>query len=236
MGARVARFGRAVRRGALGGAVAGSLSLTGVAHAALVEFSRSFDSQPSPYSSAFSFEQFDPSLGTLNSVVLSLTSNLTAGIQVFSLREGSTAFTNAFSAVPVTVAVQAPGGVTASANGVANYALASGVALTGLNQFNGSSSTAVSTTFNVDSSLFSDYTGTGTAQALFSVANANGTYGGAGASGLFFFGLAFADGLFSVKYDYSPVAAVPLPAAGWLLMSGLASMAWIQRRRKRPDA
>jgi len=236
MAARAAGFRRAVRRGVLSGAVAGSLSLTGVAHAALVEYSRSFDSQPSAYNTPFSFEKFNPNLGTLNSVVLSLTSNLTGGIQVYSLHSGNTAFTNASSEVPVTVSFEASGGVNGWVSGPAKFAMASGTAASGANQFKGSSSTAVSTTVNVDSSLFSAYTGTGLAQALFSVANASGSYGGTGVPGLFFGGLAFADGMFSVKYDYSPVSAVPLPPAGWLLLSGMLSMALLKRRRRqRPD-
>lgn len=237
MAARAAGFRRAVRRGVLSSAVAGSLSLTGVAHAALVEYSRSFDSQPSAYDTPFSFQKFNPSLGTLNSVVLSLTSNLTGGIQVYSLHSGNTAFTNASSEVPVTVSAQAPGGVNVWVSGPAKFAMASGTAAAGANQFKGTSATAVSTTVSVDSSLFAAYTGIGTAEALFSVGNTSGSYGGTGVPGLFFGGLAFADGLFSVKYDYSPVSAVPLPAAGWLLLSGLGSMALLNRRRRRqrPD-
>jgi hypothetical protein len=236
MAARVAGFGRAVRRGALSGVVAGSLSLTGVAHAALVEYTRNFDSQPSAYNTPFSFEQFNPSLGALNSVVLSLTSDLTGGIQVYSLHSGSTPFTNASSEVPVTVSFEAPGGVNRSASGLAKFTLASGSAAGGANPFKGNSSAAVSTSVNVDASQFSAYTGTGLAQALFSVGNASGSYGGTGVPGLFFGGLAFADGMFSVKYDYSPVSAVPLPAAGWLLLSGMLTMALLKRRqRQRPD-
>jgi hypothetical protein len=90
--------------------------------------------------------------------------------------------------------------------------------------------------FRSDAALLSAYTGSGTAQAFFSVGNTNGTYGGTGVPGLFFGGLAFADGRFTVKYDYSPVSAVPLPAAGWLLLSGMLTMALLKRRRRqRPD-
>jgi hypothetical protein len=237
--ARVSGFARAVRSGLLRGALksvfAGGLSLAGAVHAAMVEYSTSFTSQASAYSSPFSFQLFNPSLGTLNSVVLSLSSNLTGGVQVYSTLAGNTAFTNASSEVPVTVSVSAPGDVSAWVSGPARFAMASGTAVSGVNQFKGSSSTAVSTTVNVEASEFQDYTGTGTAQAMFSVGNGNGTYGGTGVPGLFFGGMAFADGLFSVNYTYTEVSAVPLPPAGWLLLSGLVSMALIKRRRQRPD-
>jgi hypothetical protein len=237
MAARVSGFRRAVHmrllRGALKGLFATGLSLAGAANAAMVEYSTSFTSQPSAYSSPISLQLFNPSLGTLNRVVLSLSSNLTGGVQVYSTLAGSTAFANASSEVPVTVSVSAPGNVSAWVSGPARFSMAAGTAASGINQFKGSSSTAVSTTVNVEAYEFQDYTGTGTAQAMFSVGNGNGTYRGTGVPGLFFGGLAYADGLFSVKYTYSDVSAVPLPAAGWLLLSGLVSMALLKRRRRR---
>lgn len=208
--------------------LAAGLALGGsAAHAALVSHSTSFAAQPTPFSTSFLVPQFDSSLGTLNGIMLTLATHIVGEINVYNLGATARPFTNAYAQIPVTVTT--PGGASITVTTTATRA--TGSAAPGLNTYSGIDSSA-STLLSLVPADFAPYLGNGSSTLLFSLASGDGTYGGTSAPGLLFGGAALVDGVFSVGYDYDPVAAVPVPAAAWLLGSGLLSLGAACRRRR----
>jgi hypothetical protein len=214
--------------------VTGSLVLSaGAANAALVLQTRAVASSPTPFSSTFSIDLFDGSLGTLNAVSFSLLSHVTGSIDVINILSTPQAFTDAFARIPVKVT----SGTLDATSVAATYItmLASGTALSALsgtpvNSFAGVTGTA-SNAVNVLPSDIAKYVGLGGATSMFTVATTGANFGGTSVPGVFFGGSAVADATFKIQYDYSPLSAVPLPPAPLLLFSGLALAAMLRRRR-----
>lgn len=212
--------------------LAGGLMLSAAAaNAALVEYTRTLASSPTPFSSTFSLPLFDSSLGTLNGVSFSLLSNVTGSIDVINILSTPQAFTDAFSRIPVKVT----SGTLDATSVTATYItlLASGTALSGVpvNSFTGVAGTA-SNSVNVLSADIAKYVGLGGGAALFTAATTGANFGGTSVPGVFFGGSAVADATFKIQYDYSPVSAVPVPAAALLFGSGLMSLGAAWRRKR----
>lgn len=205
---------------------AGLLLGGSAAHAALVPYSTTFAPQPTPFSTSFLVPQFDSSLGSLNSITLTLATHIVGEINVYNLGTTAKPFSNAFAQIPVTVTTPDATSITITTTATR----ATGSAAAGLSTFSGIDSRA-STTVNVLPAYFAGYIGNGGSTLLFSLASGDGTYGGTSAPGLLFGGAALVDGVFTVGYDYDPVSAVPVPAAAWLLGSGLLSLGAAWRRR-----
>ncbi|MDL2338957.1 MAG: choice-of-anchor E domain-containing protein [Pseudomonadota bacterium] len=201
----------------------------GAAQAAYVESSTAFSFQSSPIPAGFSVPLFNGSLGTLNSIYLALTTNIVGEIDVYNPGAAVKSFTNAFARIPVTVTMKTPDATSVTA--WATSTLASGNAAPGFNAYPAIASSG-SNSVHVLSADFANYVGPGTGSAFFTAAAGDGTFGGTTGSNLFFGGSAAASGIFTVRYDYDPVSAVPVPAAAWLLGSGLVSLGATLRRRR----
>lgn len=204
---------------------------TGATHAAFIEYSTALASNPTPFSTTFSVPLFDSHLGTLNSVTLSLVSTIVGRIDVFNNLSTPQTFTNAFATIPVTVTSHTPDATSVTA--VAISLVPSGTATPGfpITSFTGIAATA-SNAINVAPVNFAAYMGLGGGSALFTAASNGGSYGGTSVPGLFFGGSAVADGNFTVRYDYDAVSAVPVPAAAWLLGSGVLAFGAAWRRKR----
>ena len=219
--------------------LAASLALGGIAashtaNAALVEYSATVAAQTTPFSSNFSVQLFDGSLGTLGSVTLTLVSNIVGQIDLFNNLRTAQNFSNAFAQIPVTVTAGTRDASSVTSTATALLASGTAAAGPGISSFSGIASTA-SNSASVAPANFANYIGTSGATALFTAASTGGNFGGSSVPGLFFGGSATAGGTFKISYLYEPVAAVPLPAAAWLLGSGVLTMAAAARRKRRPN-
>ena len=213
----------------------GSLVLSAsAANAALVEYTRTLASGPTPFSSTFSLPLFDSTLGTLTGVSFSLLSNVTGSIDVINILSTPQAFTDAFARIPVKVTSSTLDATSVTATYIT--LLGSGTALSALsgtpvNSFTGPTGTA-SNSVNVLSADIAKYVGLGGGTALFTAATTGANFGGTSVPGVFFGGSAVADATFKIQYEYSPVSAVPVPAAALLFGSGLISLGAVWRRKR----
>jgi hypothetical protein len=184
-----------------------------------------------PTSAAFTLPEFNPALGTLQSVQVSFAVQYQGEVDIFNF-SGSpqTAFT-ASSSVPITITAPSPGvpGLTAS-NSLMNASLTSSPPL---NQFLG----AVSNTtipFAPLPANFASYEGIGNSN--YTLAYSPGTYSGstsAPGGTVFFGGDANSVGTASVVYTYN---AVPEPSTLTLLGLGTVALAALARRKMRTRA
>jgi len=196
--------------------LAGIAILGGVGSATADQITQTFTqaSSPVPFTYTFSVNQFNPSEGTLNSVAITIGSNIVAEVDVFnSSPTGSPEpFTNATASVPVTLS--GPAGLNVLTN--ATTPPISGTALPGPNSFSGQTTTVtVSTTLT---SGFSDYVGTGTISNGFTFGAGSGTFSGSGTN-VDFGGSASADATITIVYNFSALA-VPEPSSIVLLGMG----------------
>lgn len=210
----------------------GSLMLcASAANAAVVEYSSVLASNPTPFSTTFSLKLFDSSLGTLNGVSFSLLSHVTGSVDVINILSTPQAFTDAFARIPVKVTSSTLDATSVTATYITM--LASGTALSGVlvNSFPGVTGTA-SNSVSVLSADIAKYVRLGGGDAMFTAATTGANFGGTSVPGVFFGGSAVADAKFTIQYDYSPVSAVPVPAAALLFGSGLMSLGAAWRRKR----
>jgi hypothetical protein len=164
---------------------------------------------------SLSLPQFNPSQGTLEQVVLTLSSTDIAGSQVLNETGTSQSYSGAFA--DLTVNISGPNMLLTSLSLEAGPF--SGVVGAGTHVDAGSSSgAAAASTTDVPSADFASYIGSGMVSLNLSGSALNGTYGGSGPAGLFFGGFADSYGTVEVQYSY---AAVPEPGT---LFAGLAAL------------
>lgn len=205
------------------------------ANASFVEYSSTISPQAVPFSGGFTVQKFDTALGTLTGVTLSLTSNINAQIDIWSNLAAPATFTNASASLPITVASLAPDSTSLTATAIAT--VPSGSALPSMpggfiNTYSGIVGTHTASTAVLPLN-WTYYMGLGLGSVSFSASAGAGTFSGTGPSGLFYSGSGVADGLFKIRYDYNEaVSAVPLPAAAWLLGSGLLAIGGSMRRHR----
>jgi hypothetical protein len=195
-------------------------NLVGVApsHANMVTFTSTVvPNQDIPFTAPLLLPKFNPSMGTLTGVTITVNATIVGDIQIFNNSAGNLPFTNAFTAVPVTAT--GPDGAVASATAVAN--VASGIATGGftVTSFPGVTGTA---TGSANAVSFAPYVGAGNFTANLSSTALSASSGGTGGGGkLFFGGTAQAGGTISVTYTFT-ASAVPEPASMSLLGIGMA--------------
>jgi hypothetical protein len=188
--------------------------------------------QTVPFSNPFTFNLFDSTLGTLNSVNIFLGTSATASVNVFNTDPGGApqSFTNATATIPITAT--GPAGITVTDtlvagpfSGTTNSGFLSEKVFPGVT---GSTSNNV----NVPSLDFGSYEGVGGGTSSLTAASSAGTYGGSGTN-VAFSGSATASGDVVVTYVYTPFsAATPEPGTWGLLVAGASTGLVLVRRRR----
>jgi xanthosine utilization system XapX-like protein len=189
-------------------------------------YSSTVADQSVPFSYTLPVQQFNPSLGTLTGVTISVDATVTADIQIINTTGADQTFTDATASIPVTVT--GPAGVMAATT--ATGTIASGIAAPGMNSFPGVTGSSTGTEAVSD---FTPYVGTGTFLGTIAVTASNGTYSGSGPTGLFFGGSVLAGGKIDVTYTF---IAVPEPASMSLLGIGIVGLLAYRRLIKRSPA
>jgi hypothetical protein len=159
--------------------------------------------------------QFNPSQGTLEQVVLMLSSTDIAGSQVLNENGTPQSYSGAFA--DLTVNISGPNMLLTSLSLEAGPFSGVVGATTHLDA-GSASGVAIASTTDVPSADFASYIGSGMVSLSLSGSALNGTYGGSGPPGLFFGGFADSYGTLEVQYSY---AAVPEPGN---LLAGLAAL------------
>jgi hypothetical protein len=161
--------------------------------------------------------QFNPSQGTLNDIVLTLSSTDIIGPEVFN----ETGSSQSYSGASANITVNVTGPYSLQTTTMLSAGPFSGTLNSGTYVHAGSASgVAAANTENVPSTDFGLYTGSGLVSINLSANAPIGTYGGSGPPGVFFGGFAESYGTVDVQYLYT---AVPVPEPG-TLCAGLAAL------------
>jgi hypothetical protein len=200
---------------------------TGVAHAAFITDTTtfSFNGNTTPYN--LSLNSFNPALGTLTGISLTLVTNLTPQVQLLNLTTSGQPFTNAQSTATFTL--NGPGSTAVTAT--ASTGSIDGTASAGMYTISTFSGSTVNQTQIIDLSpaIWAQYQGAGplSFQAALGpyTSSASFTPGtlAVGGNGL-------VNGDVTIAYAYAPV---PLPATFLLFGSGLAGLAAVRKRLKK---
>jgi hypothetical protein len=216
---------------------------TGSAQASLVSYSggltgNSNDPYPNPLLPPLSFDgnislnQFNSNLGTLNSATINLSSVFNYGTRFEnkSPSSGSTVTKNLDHRLIISTL-----GQTMLDTGLVHYNLVRTVGLydgsldyAGTSGFTVSASNGATTNqLTLSGAALASYIGTGSLMLdVFSNASFTGSF--TGGNGTFPNSQSFVTNT-TVTYDYTPT---PIPAAGWLLGSGLLGLAGLRRKQK----
>lgn len=203
------------------------------ASAATVTYSNSLANQSTAYNDVvLALQQFDSSLGTLNSVSFSLTGFVSGNIGAESLDAlpanvglnlgAQVTAETAISPLAVVIPTATQVFAASAFDGVMDFAGSSGTTITGV-------SASKSTSVLLTGASMLEFIGAGTIDILIS-ANSQSSSSGSGNLVTMFQTLAGAS--VSVTYDYEEhVPVVPLPAGMPLLLAGLGVLAVARSRR-----
>jgi hypothetical protein len=173
--------------------------------------------------------QFDTTLGTLNSIVLTVATNEVANVGVSNFSGTDYAFTNGNASV--SLITSGPGGFFDFLTTTAT--VASGTALTGqVTNFSGLTGSN-SATFNIASSNFASYEGLGLSNMTFNALVTSTNFSGSSAApsnALFFGGGANLGVDVTITYDYT--SAAPEPASIALIGTAITGIGVVRRRRR----
>jgi hypothetical protein len=195
------------------------------APASVISFSHTTTSQAVPLSDSFLLQGFDPSLGTLTGVTLTLDTTSMAEVDVLNITGSPMPFTNANVSIPVT----ATGPASTTVTDTLTAGPVSGTAtllFPSINMFPGLPATDSSSDVVLPAN-FTPYIGVGSIVPV-DVSASAGTYSGSAGSGVLFSGSAVAGAVTTVTYTYD---SVPEPASLGLCAMALPLLA-ARRRRK----
>lgn len=207
--------------------------MSSAAFAATLEYSDSVALQLTNFSDTASVAQFDPTLGTLNSVMVTLEGvvngsargeNIGPSPVQIGLNLSATVSAALGATTLVTVIPTANQVFNASAfDGTLDFGGTSGATYDPLS---GSETDSVTLT---DAGDLAAFLGNGTID--FTVAATGSSFATGGGNVVTAFNTN-AGGTVTVKYDYTELAPIPLPAGGVLLLGGLFAAAGLRMRRK----
>lgn len=188
-----------------------------------------------PFSQEFALPKFDPSLGTLTGIQMTLVAHGTVHLDVYNLTDSAQTFAGATATIPTVIT--GPSGLTTTAT--FSSCVAAGTALAGrgaLTSFAGATKTT-SAKVQVDSADFAPYVGLGDFLSTFTVDVTGGTFSGTSTKlgALAFSGSEDVDGAVTITYTFTPFA-VPEPASLSLAAAPAAvalAALWHRRRRAR---
>ncbi len=203
-----------------------AVSSTGVAQAALSTDTQtfSFNGSTSPYSLALN--SFNPTLGTLTDISLTLVTHITPQVQLINFTTADQSFTNAQSTAPFTLT--GPGSLVMNAS--ASTGSINGTASAGMYKISTFSGPIAdqTQTIHLNSAIWNQFEGTN----AFNLQAALGPYTSSasfapGTLGVGGNGLVNGDVTIAYAYDAVPT---PVPAAVWLFGSGLMGLAGVRRK------
>jgi hypothetical protein len=187
--------------------------------------------QTVPYTFNFAANQFNPALGTLQSITVTETSNVTGFVNVVNINTVDEAFSKATASVPVSL--NGPAGLSigvtattpAQSGTVAANTISPPLALPGQTIAVSASTTLTST------GALAPYIGTGVNNLSFTFGAGTGTYAGSAPFGVFFGGSASADATITVTYTF---AAVPEPSSVALMgIGGVLGLVAVRKARRK---
>ncbi|MFW2542146.1 choice-of-anchor E domain-containing protein [Primorskyibacter sp. 2E107] len=210
----------------------------GAAQAATATYSGSVASTSTNWSDSVLLTQFDPLLGTLDSVSLSLTGSVDGDANAESLDGAPAVITLSLSAT-ITASVAGFPGLSVDVNPLSS-SIFNATSFDGTIDFGGTSGVSYSglTASDSDTSVFtsglSPFIGNGTFSLDLSAVGASS---GSGAGNLITQFFTDAGATASVTYNYTPpISEVPLPAGAPLLIGALGGLALVRRRKAKKAA
>ncbi len=210
-----------------------TMALSAAAHAQVIVQSFTVPSQAVSFSQSVSFNKFDTTLGILNSVTLSLSSSVTAEIDVFNFSGKTQSFSNATASVPVKIT--GPDGSNFTVTAVAGPISGNVPAPLGITPFVGQTASNTGNS-SIAPANFGSYSGFGGGTLNMTFQGLNGTYAGTAPSGVGFGGSASAGGTLTITYNYTKIQPIPEPGSATFLAAGVLGSVGMGLRRRRKKA
>jgi len=189
---------------------------------------------PTPFTSSFTYNNFDTSLGELFGVTITLNTSIVATVEVVNKTAVTQNFTNATATVPLELT--GPGPVDITATAVAGPFSGSVLGAPPAVTFFPAPPANASTSVTLPSSEFSLYEiPPSAATVTLTVTAGAGSYTGTANGGtLLFGGFASASGTITITYQYAPAGSIPEPGTTTFFAAGiLGSLGLVLRRRKK---